>query len=259
MPPRSEEDEGGGWEGVGGGGGGSRQVQITSLHSFGTGGDFFPAGLRGPGLSWAARLPTSISCSLLGSVSLSLPAPSPRSSPPPRPAGPLLGLLLYLEQHLLAAPGDHAGSRPLLEPGSRGWSHGQAGRSGRLYFYPEHPQGQLLLRAALDFSPLLAAREFREGGEVGGGGGGEALIGECSWQSLNPALGGRASKRSQCQGPGRGPEGRLRGGQRRAGSATAPPALSLFRSLSWVLPGPAGSCASTVARCHRVFHLVRAA
>ena len=171
MPPRSEEDEGGGWEGVGGGGGGSRQVQITSLHSFGTGGDFFPAGLRGPGLSWAARLPTSISCSLLGSVSLSLPAPSPRSSPPPRPAGPLLGLLLYLEQHLLAAPGDHAGSRPLLEPGSRGWSHGQAGRSGRLYFYPEHPQGQLLLRAALDFSPLLAAREFREGGEVGGGGG----------------------------------------------------------------------------------------
>ena len=91
-------------------------------------------------------------------------APLTPPLPHPGPAVPLLGLLLYLEQHLLAAPGDHAGSRPLLELGSRGWSLGQALRSGRLYFHPEHQQGQLLLRAALDFSPLLAAREFREGG-----------------------------------------------------------------------------------------------
>ena len=93
-----------------------------------------------------------------------LPPPPAPQLPHPGPAVPLLGLLLYLEQHLLAAPGDHAGSRPLLELGSRGWSLGQALRSGRLYFHPEHQQGQLLLRAALDFSPLLAAREFREGG-----------------------------------------------------------------------------------------------
>lgn len=71
---------------------------------------------------------------------------------------------MNLEQHLLAASRDHAGTRPLLEPSSRdAWSQGQAGLSGSLYFYPEHQQGQLLLRAALDFSPLLAAKEFREG------------------------------------------------------------------------------------------------
>lgn len=164
-------------------------------------------------------------------VSLSLPAPSPSSVPTPGPAVPLL-LLLYLEQHLLAAPGDHAGTRPLLEPGSRCGSLGQAAPSGRLYFYPEHQQGQLLLRAALDFSPLLAAKEFREGEKK------KSLFSECSWESLNqPSVPGSKAR------PGSGD----RDGDPRAGSsadrgapgALTPHELSPSRVWSWVQPASA--------------------
>lgn len=181
---------------------------------------FFPAELQDPGVPWSAQLRTSISSSFLALVSLSLPAPSPAASPRPGPAAPLLGLLLYLEQHLLAAPGDHAGTRPPLEPGSRGWSQGQAIRSGRLYFYPEHQQGQLLLKAALDFSPLLAAKEFREGEK-------KSLFSECSWKSLNLALSARAASTANV----RDQDGDLRAGSRAdrgAPGALTPRELSPF-------------------------------
>jgi hypothetical protein len=70
-----------------------RLKHIAPVEYSGLGIRFFPGGLQGPGRE------------LVGSVSLSLPAPSPE-----RPRTQALravrssALLLYLEQHLLAAP-----------------------------------------------------------------------------------------------------------------------------------------------------------
>lgn len=109
-------------------------------------------------------------------------------------------------------------------------------RSGRLYFYPEHQQGQLLLRAALDFSPLLAAKEFSEGGEREGGG--ESLFSECSWESLNPALGARVGSRAGVRDQ-RGDPREGGGAGRGARGALTPHELSPSPAWSWVRPASA--------------------
>lgn len=127
-------------------------------------------------------------------------------------------------------------------PGLRG----QAGPSGRLYFYPEHQQGQLRLKAQLlIFPPLLAAKEFREGKEKK-----KSLFSECSWESLIPALGAR-----ECQGPGPAVGLPVSWPTEASGSSGPAPADCPFPSVEF---GPTDYRTGRVARCHRALHLAEA-
>lgn len=95
----------------GGGGRGSGRVNITSLEYSGLGVIFFLPNSR---VQRKRVSPASVqhllSLPRFGFSFTSCPLP-PSSSPPPALL-PAARLLLYLEQHLLAAPGDHAATRP---------------------------------------------------------------------------------------------------------------------------------------------------
>lgn len=129
-------------------------------------------------------------------------------------------------------------------PGLRG----QAGPSGRLYFYPEHQQGQLRLKAQLlIFPPLLAAKEFREG--------------KLKEKKNHCSVSAAGNLRSQSSVPGNVRDRDLQWGcrspgQPRRAAAQAPaPADCPFPSVEF---GPTDYCTSRVARCHRSLHLAEA-
>lgn len=135
----------------GGGGRGSGHVKITSLEYSGLGGIFFLPNSR---VQSKRVSPASVKHLLFlprfGFSFTSCPLPQQLPTPGPAAGG---SLLLYLEQHLLAAPGDRSRCDAAAKPC----------RAAASIFTRSTSKGKLFSEQLLIFCPLLAAKEFREG------------------------------------------------------------------------------------------------